>query len=465
MAAAAYQRRLPERRRVRLLQPAPPTPAATTSPPPTARLSRPPPPPATPSPLTLRRPPHRPAAGAAISAPQPPAPAPAPAPAPLPLRPSSPPSPAPAPTAEPYDYEDALRHQPLYPTPEVFRGWPFLPPPPVPHCRCRSACACACARARHRDYWRQCMRGLDFLFGHCDGYGERRIGVDSSSGSPSTPTGRGRRGRRRRRGGAAGHRDCAVARRRPGAVSEQQEETHSYEQTSYTSYDRSYEQPTYTSYDRSYEQPTYASYDRPYEQPTYASYDRPYEQPTYTSYDGSYEQHNWFHGVPDETTWFPNQRYQDVYREEESQYQEFLSYDEDSKISSQPIFSYNQHFGEQPLHIHVEPPETVSSHKLEYYENFSTYNSQNDVDNLESSRQSYETQPYVHMPYDQLEPYRPSWSLNSGYYQACTEGITPEYDNHTLASDECWDMSSLFMSPFYPQETRSYEQSHGDENV
>jgi len=39
------------------------------------------------------------------------------------------------------------------------------------------------------------------------------------------------------------------------------------------------------------------------------------------------------------------------------------------------------------------------------------------------------------------------------------------YLQHTLASDECWDMSSLFMSPFYPQETRSYEQSHGDENV
>jgi hypothetical protein len=48
--------------------------------------------------------------------------------------------------------------------------------------------------------------------------------------------------------------------------------------------------------------------------------------------------------------------------------QEFLPYDEDSKISSQPIFSYNQNFGEQPLHIQVEPPETVSSHKLEYYE-------------------------------------------------------------------------------------------------
>ena len=48
--------------------------------------------------------------------------------------------------------------------------------------------------------------------------------------------------------------------------------------------------------------------------------------------------------------------------------QEFLSCNEDSKISPQPILSYDQHFGEQPLHFHVEPPETVSSHKLEYYE-------------------------------------------------------------------------------------------------
>jgi hypothetical protein len=65
--------------------------------------------------------------------------------------------------------------------------------------------------------------------------------------------------------------------------------------------------------------------------------------------------------------------------------------------------------------------------KLVY--NFSTYNNKNDVDNLESLRQSYEIQSYVHMPCDQLEPYRPSWSLKSGYYQACTEGITLEYDN------------------------------------
>ncbi|NP_001170389.1 uncharacterized protein LOC100384375 [Zea mays] len=408
-----------------------------------------------------------PAATPAPTAPQvprpplPQTPAPAPAPAPQPPKPSSPPAPAPAPAAEPYywpkpyDYGDAPRHLPMYPTPEVFRGWPFLPPPPGPHCRS------TCARVRARDYWRQCMRGLDYLFGHSDGYGERHIGVDSL-GVPVYAN---------RKGGVEDSVAVEVAPPAVGTVQwhdagelqfqnnrsswygDTEEETHSYEQPTYTSYDRSYEQPTYTSYDRSYEQPTYTSYDRSYEQPSYTSYDRSYEQP-YS-----------FHAVPDETTWFPNQTYQDVYKEEEPQFQEFFSYDEDNKISSQPIFSYNQHFGEQSLHIHVEPPETVSSHKLEYYENFSMYNNQNDGDNLESSRQSYETQSYVHMPYDQLEPYRPSWSLNSGYYQACTEGITPEYDNHTLASDENWDMSSLFMSPFYPQETRSYEQSHGDENV
>jgi hypothetical protein len=92
-----------------------------------------------------------------------------------------------------------------------------------------------------------------------------------------------------------------------------EEETHSYEQPTYTSYDRSYEQPTYTSYDRSYEQPTYTSYDRSYEQPSYTSYDRSYEQP-YS-----------FHAVPDETTWFPNQTYQDVYKEEEPQFQVIIS--------------------------------------------------------------------------------------------------------------------------------------------
>jgi len=313
------------------------------------------------------------------------------------------------------------------------------------------------------------MRGLDYLFGHSDGYGERRIGVDCL-GVPVYAN---------RKGGVE---DAVVVEVAPpatgivewhDAASEEQ-----YQSNGLSCYGNAQEE-------------------------TYA-----YAQPTYTSYDRSCEQS---YGVSDETTWFPNQSYQEVYKGEEYQHQDFssynddsnissppifsynqhfgeqpphfhvetpeavsshkleyyegfLSYNEDSKISPQPILSYDQHFGEQPLHFHVEPPETVSSHKLEYYENFSTYNDQSNVDNLESLGHSYEIQPYTHMPQDQLEPYRPSWSLNPGYYDACMEG-TPQYDNHTLSSSECWDMSSLFMSPFYPQEMQVYEQSYGDENV
>ncbi|KAL6896857.1 hypothetical protein ACP4OV_007429 [Aristida adscensionis] len=356
----------------------------------------------------------------------PPAPAPATAPrppsAPAQPRRSSPPPPAAEPYywPKPYDYGDAAApwdRPPMYTSPEVFRGWPYVPAASQCH-----ATAAACGR----DYWRECMRGLDYLFGHADGYGERRIGVDCD-GVPVYAS---------RKGGAE---DAVVVEVPPPATGTV--EWHDAGEVP--------DQMNRLSWYSNADEESYAN-----AQPAYTSYDRPYEH----SYYG-------VHGVSDGSTWFPNQSYQEAYKEEESQYQEYLSYDAENKISSQPIFSYNQHFSEQPLHIHVEPPETVSTHKLEYYENFSTYATENYVNNLESSTQSYEIQTYAHVPYDQLEPYRPSWSQNLGYYQACTEGVSSEYDNHTMASGECWDMSSLFLSPFYPQETQIYQPSHGDENV
>jgi hypothetical protein len=97
-----------------------------------------------------------------------PAPAPAPPYPPAQPQPSSPPAPPAEPNycPEPYNWGDAPRAQPTYATPEVFRGWPYYSGP-----QAHSTCC-------GRDYWRQCMRGLDYLFGHSDGYGERRIGAD-----------------------------------------------------------------------------------------------------------------------------------------------------------------------------------------------------------------------------------------------------------------------------------------------
>ncbi|KAL5225831.1 hypothetical protein ABZP36_012470, partial [Zizania latifolia] len=141
---------------------------------------------------------------------------------------------------------------------------------------------------------------------------------------------------------------------------------------------------------------------------------------------------------------------------EEPQYQEVLSscYTE-NKISSQPIYCYNQQFDEQPLHIQFEPPETIYSHKLEYYESFSTYNNHNNTDNLDILGPSYDIQPDEH----------PSWSMNLGYYQSCADGTPAEFENHTLSSSEFGDLASLFATSFYPQQTQLYEQYHGDENV
>ncbi|TVU37199.1 hypothetical protein EJB05_10502, partial [Eragrostis curvula] len=277
------------------------------------------------------------------------------------------------------------------------------------------------------------MRGLDYLFGHSDGYGERRIGEDCL-GVPVYAN---------RKGAVE---DAVVVVEVPPPATETLQWHYAGEEP-----DRSNGLSWYSS-SAEEETPAYANAEPAY----YSSYDRPY-----------YEQSYSFQGVPEEPSWSLNQSYQEAYKEEEdSQYQEYLSYDTDAyKISSQPIVSYNQHFGEQPLHVHVEPPEAVSSHRLEYYENCSTYANENDVDNWDSSRHSYEIQPYLHTPDDQLEPYRPSWSQNLEYYQACTEGVSHDSDNHTMASGESWDMSSLFASPFYPQETHIYEQSYGDEYV
>ncbi|KAK3126049.1 hypothetical protein QOZ80_7BG0613210 [Eleusine coracana subsp. coracana] len=362
----------------------------------------------------------------------PPAPAPAPppsaprtAPAPAPAasppaqpRPSSPPPPPAEPYywPEPYNWGDAPRDQPMYASPEVFRGWPYFAA-----AQCRSACG--------RDYWRHCMRGLDYLFGHSDGYGERRIGVDCS-GVPVYAN----------RKGAV---EDAVVVEVPPPATETVEWHYADDQPDH------HHQSNHLSWYNSAQEETYAN-----AEPAYTSYGRPY-----------YEQSYSYQSVSDEPSWFSNQSYQEAYKEQDdSQYQDYFSYDA-YKISSQPTVCYNQHFGEQPLHIHVEPPETVSSHKLEYYENFSTYATENDFDNSESSRNSYEIQPYLYTPCDQLEPYRPSWSQNLGHYQAYAEGVSSEYDNHTMASGESWDISSLFMSPYYPQETLIYEHSYGDENV
>ncbi|KAF6999320.1 hypothetical protein CFC21_015368 [Triticum aestivum] len=421
-----------------------------------------------------------PAGAPARPSPRPPAPAPVPAPAtpqPAPASPAKPrpaPSPEPArtppfspvavpvPVAEPFywpkphDYGDAPRWPPVYPTPEVFRRWPYL----------AAGSHCCHSRGGPRDYWRQCMRGLDFLFGHADGYGERRIGTDCH-GVPVYANKKG------------GVEDAVVVEVPPPTIGNVQwHDAGEVPATGNAQWHGHAEVPAIGNVQwhdhgevpaignvqwhdagEAHEQSNWlSSYDNAKED-TYA-----YAHSTYGSYDASYGQSYSVDAVSDEPTWFPNQSYQDVYREEEPRYQEVLpSYGIESTFSSQPIYCYNQHTGEQSLHVQVEPPETFYSHKLEYHENFSTYT--NHIDNSEISTQSCEIQPYAYVPDSPVEAYQPSWSMNLGYYQDSAEEVTPQYDNDAFGSGEYGGMASIFSSSSYPQQVEVYEQSYGDENV
>uniref|UniRef100_J3MP76 Uncharacterized protein n=2 Tax=Oryza brachyantha TaxID=4533 RepID=J3MP76_ORYBR len=270
------------------------------------------------------------------------------------------------------------------------------------------------------------MRGLDYLFGHTDGYGERRIGVDYH-GVPVYAN---------RKGGVE---DAVVIQVEPPA-------------TGTVEWHHTGEEPASNDGNR-------LSWDDNTKDESYA-----YAQPNYGSYDGPYDQSYSLDAVSDETTWFP-QNYQHLHKEDESQYQEILSSSYiESKVSAQPIYCYNQQFSEQPLHVLFEPPETVYSEKLEYYESFSTYNNHNSADYSGMLGHSYDIQSDEHAPDEPFEPVKPSWSTNSGYYQSCTDGASTEFENHSLTSSEFGGIASLFATSFYPQQTQIYE-CHGDENV
>ncbi|KAG8099074.1 hypothetical protein GUJ93_ZPchr0013g36218 [Zizania palustris] len=89
---------------------------------------------------------------------------------------------------------------------------------------------------------------------------------------------------------------------------------------------------------------------------------------------------------------------------------------------------------------YAQPLATVHSHKLEYYESFSTYNNHNSPDNLDVLGHSYGIQTYEHVPSEPLDSIKPSWSMNLGYYQSCTYGTPAEFEN---ANWQCnWNVLS-----------------------
>ncbi|CAD6203506.1 unnamed protein product [Miscanthus lutarioriparius] len=182
-------------------------------------------------------------------------------------------------------------------------------------------------------------------------------------------------------------------------------------------------------------------------------------------YTPSFAQSYGLHGVLGKPDWFLNFSYSESNQAEEFQREAALSYDIECKISDQPIHCYHHHCYIQALDVQVEPPEPSSSERLEYYEHFSTYHDQSDIHILETPAHAHNIQSYTRTYDLPLEPFKPSYSQNWGFYDAYTQGNALENDKHSLISGEYGGIGSLFISPFYPGETESFELAPRDEHA
>ncbi|RWW48249.1 hypothetical protein BHE74_00045708 [Ensete ventricosum] len=106
--------------------------------------------------------------GHPLPPPPPPSHPPSPPPPPPPHHPTPPPPHATAPT---FDHGLPENYQPEpFPSPDLFRSWPY------PTWEDRQVYH---GDAEAGGAWNGWGRALDYLFGHAQGYGERRVGVDS----------------------------------------------------------------------------------------------------------------------------------------------------------------------------------------------------------------------------------------------------------------------------------------------
>ncbi|XP_021307188.1 uncharacterized protein LOC110431837 isoform X2 [Sorghum bicolor] len=182
-------------------------------------------------------------------------------------------------------------------------------------------------------------------------------------------------------------------------------------------------------------------------------------------YTSSFARSYGLHGVLGKPDWFLNFSYSESHLAEEFQHEVALSYNNECKISDQPIHCYHHHCYIQSLDVQVKPPEPVSSERLKYYEHFSTYGDQSDIHILETPAHAHNIQSYTRTSDLPLEPFKPSYSENWGFYDAYTQGNALENDKYSLVSGEYGGIGSLFISPFYPGETESFELVPGDEHA
>ncbi|XP_073113646.1 uncharacterized protein [Elaeis guineensis] len=347
-----------------------------------------------------------------------PIPVPEAAPIPVPVAPVPVPEPEPE-RPPPYDYGTQGSYRPVPYFPDFFRSWLF----------------------RVEGHWSPWGRALDYLFGHAQGYGERRIGVDSY-GIPI----------------------YANKNQSSQSISVQVEPAPAQRLDFYDVHSEEADE-SWSSYGERREE----SYG--YVNPTYA-YDRRY-----------YEQPLSIQVSPSEHKVFEEQVYHDQYSS---------SYDESNYVTDlfgSLSYGYERHYHEQPLNVQIEPIEQTWSQKLSYNDDYQQPASPESNWHSSSSNErggeghifgdpdyAYRRHSNEQTHGDQLEPFVPSWSRNLGYPEFHGEEVSHKSSrgneddmftnlNHAYERHYHEDPLCLQLEPFKPSwsQNPSYYKVYDDE--
>ncbi|KAJ0978139.1 hypothetical protein J5N97_013613 [Dioscorea zingiberensis] len=261
--------------------------------------------------------------------------------------------------------------------------------------------------AEENSLWRPLRRAADYLFGYSQGFGERRIGVDSY-GIPIYAN-----------------------------------KKHGYEQALSLQ-----AQPAINHKLEFHEWPVAHGE----ENEESAEFENRENEGSFYAYENhQYEQH--IHvslGEPAPPSWSWNAVYHKNYEE--------LERENESHSYGNPIYAYERHQYEQPLSVEIEP---VEHSWIETFDHHEVYEEQESSDSnwysssygewgnerhaSESSYYNNEITSYVEQPEcGELEPYQPTWSRFQGYFQ----DYKYEVPHESYKNDDPREIVAQFFSPF-----------------
>ncbi|CAL9092867.1 uncharacterized protein At5g39570-like isoform X1 [Musa acuminata AAA Group] len=335
---------------------------------------------------------------------------------------ASPPSeqttpPPPHATTPTFDHGLPEKYQPEpFPSPDLFRSWPYS--------------TWEDRQIYHGDAeagggWNGWRRALDYLFGHAQGYGEMRVGVDSD-GIPIYAN--------KKLGGA----ESVVVEVEPAPV--QRLEFYHPDSRAASCYGETTEER------HGYENPVLA-------------YNKHYSEGALpVAID------------PNESVWHQKLSHHEAYRD-----QAFDERDHVTAFFGGAAVAYDRHHYEQPLHLQVEPIETARSRRSscseEVYQestcsksdwkNSMSYYDDRDNESSFFASSSFAYDRYSHKPSDhvELEPFKPTWPQNTGYYEVYENEESPKLNwNSMLIGDE-GDKTTISEAPSYSIQSQYYEQA------